>query len=266
MLVLKWENLLKQEPEYPCALTIGVFDGIHRGHGSLLNKITADEDLSPTVITFCSNPQVVLGGDNFPGNVLSLSQKLSKLEISGIRVTILIDFSRNFSKMDGKNFWISLLEHLDIRKVVVGTNFRFGSERNFDAGELGRLVDEENGRGRRRIGFEIVEPLCYRDLPISSTRIRQAVMNAQFGDVREMLGESFCLDVRAAEKNPAFDGSVFIGLDTLEQVIPAEGTYEVLLHLGGVKVPGMIDITQERIEVKSLESEACSRIHYIEFI
>jgi riboflavin kinase/FMN adenylyltransferase len=186
------------------AITIGVFDGVHLGHQSLIRRICEPPvppvstpysllpipqggvaaPLLPTVVTFRENPLKSLNPAGFAGDIYNLEQKLGLLEVLGVKLTVLIDFSEEFSKINGRDFIDLLLGKQLVTLLAVGENFHCGYGR--DTG-----VVEIQGIARAR-GVEtwIAPPVMVGGKPVSSNRIRQALAAGCFEEAQRMLGRS----------------------------------------------------------------------------
>jgi len=182
------------------ALTIGVFDGVHRGHQSLIQRIcsastpdphsppiphssflTSHSSLLPTVVTFKQNPQKVLKPDAFPGDIMNLDQKLGILADLGVQLTVLIDFSEEFSKINGRAF-IDLLLGRPVKLIALGRNFRCGYRLDTGAEQIRSLAEA--------LGTEvwIAPPVMDEGQPVSSSRIRQALAAGRQTEAERLLG------------------------------------------------------------------------------
>ncbi|MDR1126702.1 MAG: FAD synthetase family protein [Treponema sp.] len=182
METLNWDDFITNEEKKPFAATIGVFDGVHRGHQALIERVVRQRK-KPTVITFRQNPKQALarqGGKN----IISLEEKLDIFEKMGITRTILIDFSENFSKMEGQVFIETLLNR-GLSFLAVGENFRCGYHRDTNVEAIRRITAE------RGVEINIVPPLLLGERPISSSMIREAIERGDFVFVSAALGREF---------------------------------------------------------------------------
>ena len=224
MHIVHWEDFIsgRKKIKQKTALTIGVFDGVHIGHQKLLKAITGAQNMvSSCVVTFTSNPALVLKTKHFPGTILTTDQKLTKLELFGIQTVILIDFSYEFSKITGEEFWLSLFSNLHVYKMVVGRNFHFGYKRKSG---IKTLLNLSPG-----VFYNVVDPVLYNGEIVSSTRIRTSIKEGKFSDVKAMLGSMYQLDVRDMELTRIQGNRGEIDLKKSVQVIPTTGDYSAHL-------------------------------------
>jgi riboflavin kinase/FMN adenylyltransferase len=221
--IVDWEDLIqgRKKVEQKITLAIGVFDGVHIGHQKLINSIVEEEKgIIPCVITFTSNPAAILRTPPYPASILTPGQKLTKLKLFGISLVILIDFSFEFSKITGKEFWLSLIKCLHIKKIVVGQNFHFGHKRKSGIDTLKCLSPD--------VVIEVVEPVLYKGKIVSSTRIRTLIQQGKFRDVAFMLGSRYECDVSRLELIQIESDIWGIDIKKIEQVLPLKGDYPVL--------------------------------------
>ena len=160
------------------AITIGVFDGLHRGHQALIAKITekAPECL-PTVITFRKNPKKLQ-------EIISFEEKMALLNSLGISLAVIIDFSEHFSKIKGRAFIEALKKYLCPAYIGLGVNFHCGHHRDTNAVAFKALAENSG------IEAEIIPPVLEGGLAISSSRIREALRAHRFEEASLLLGRS----------------------------------------------------------------------------
>ncbi|MDR3192322.1 MAG: FAD synthetase family protein [Treponema sp.] len=252
MRILNWEDFTGAggtgEPgeERPGALSIGVFDGVHRGHQRLIEKIvlhSRENNSVPMVITFRQSPRRILSPASWHGDIYSLRQKLAILESLGVEEAVLIDFSGNFSRMSGKEFVDLLNKRRKIGYLAVGANFRCGHRLDTGAGELGELVSPWG------VEFEAVPPVMAGEHPVSSSRIRRAISEGDMGLASELLGRPFAVDL---EGLPFFKSGGFCwDLRAASRIVPRPGRYPALLRQGpsdrGIKT--VVSVDQGRLLV-----------------
>ena len=226
MNTLTWEEFQDSgQKKGPLAAAVGVFDGLHLGHMALIRQVLAREGLAKGILTFSENPKKTLKPQSFHGDIFTLGQKLQTLSELGLDLCVLIDFSGDFSKMAGKNF-LSLLRDLgDLRFLAVGADFRCGYRLDTDAEDI------KGYYGDFGIETRIIEPLLWADRPVSSSRIRKAIVEGRLHDARSMLGREFELDLRQARVSSE-GGKLLLELGH-DQVAPPDGCYEAELVFEG---------------------------------
>jgi riboflavin kinase/FMN adenylyltransferase len=171
-------------------MTVGGFDGIHLGHRALLDRVLAFKgQFEATVITFAKSPKAVLKPDSYPGDICTTAQKLDILKALGIAHTVLIDFSRNFSTLSGREFIEFLISRGGLRRLVVGSNFRCGHRMDTGTGEITALCAAAG------IVTEVLAPVLAGSKPVSSSRIRTALASGDFAQAEKLLGRAYELDL-----------------------------------------------------------------------
>jgi riboflavin kinase/FMN adenylyltransferase len=171
------------EPSRPTAITIGVFDGIHRGHRALIDKIVNKAPLLvPTVLTFRENPKKNTRSEAFEGDILEYGDKLRLFDELGVALCVVIDFSADFCKLNGREFFGLVYRFLRPAYAAIGSNFHCGFGRDTDAGAF-RLLGNERG-----VEVEIVPPVLEKGLPVSSSRIRAALRAGNREEAELLLG------------------------------------------------------------------------------
>jgi riboflavin kinase / FMN adenylyltransferase len=161
----------------PRAVAIGSFDGVHRGHRSVL-QATRATGLDPTVITFDPHPRIALG--NRVDLLTTLERRLELIEESGIETTLVAPFTPELQKLTPEEFAERYLRAIGTEVVVAGEDFRFGVRRSGDLALLERL------------GFQVVVPPEVGG--VSSTAIRAAIADGDVVQAARMLGRPFELD------------------------------------------------------------------------
>ena len=186
MRVISWEEYLTGTGDRPLSVTIGVFDGVHRGHQALLQKICSPDSgqrpAVPAVVTFRENPLKILRPGAFAGDILSLERKLEIIGTYGVGLVVLIDFSEEFSKIRGKDFIGRLLVGGKVKLIALGRNFRCGCRLDTGAREIQSLAGA--------FGAEtwVAPPVMDEGRPVSSSRIRQALAAGRVEEAERLLG------------------------------------------------------------------------------
>ncbi len=161
----------------PRAVAVGVFDGVHLGHRSVV-QTAVDTGLAATAITFDPHPRIVFG--NRVELLSTLERRLQLLAEAGVEATVVAAFTPEFMNLEPEAFAERYLRAIGAEVVVAGADFRFGRRR---AGDLA-LLD--------RLGFEtVVAPVVES---VSSSRIRQALHEGDLAEAAQMLGRPAELD------------------------------------------------------------------------
>jgi riboflavin kinase / FMN adenylyltransferase len=180
----------------PCALTIGNFDGVHRGHQALLAHVTAAASrlgLEAAVMTFEPHPREFFAakmGDlaRAPARIASLRDKLGALEKAGIDRVIVEHFNEHFASMSPREFTERVLvQGLHVKWLMVGEDFCYGAKR---AGNVHTLIE-----AGKEYGFhvEALPAVMHGPLRISSSEVRAALAQGDFDTTADLLGQPYSI-------------------------------------------------------------------------
>lgn len=177
-----------------CVATIGSFDGIHRGHQSLIQACineAQERNIPAVVITFHPHPQQLLRDTELrPIRLLSGIDERAFLiqKVAPVDLLLVLDFSLGFSNMDADEFASRVLEDaLKVKHVVVGYDHRFGHNREGDSKWL-------QARGASKgYGVSTIGPINNEDVPVSSTLIRDHIESDRLDLANAMLGHAYTL-------------------------------------------------------------------------
>ena len=284
MVVTTWHELVggRSAIRGPVALTIGTFDGVHRGHREILRRLAecADRErpgggMHRVVLTFRQHPRSVLTRQH-PGTLTTLRQRRERFAALGVTHLVLIDFSAQFSRLSGREFIVALLRAMSLRKLVVGVDFRCGRGRDTDVDELQRLLASAGVQvvvvppvmvGGNSDSRTVVGSTTADSGPgvVSSTRIRASVRAGNFVATREMMGVPFEVDLRgvvavplralpsrsAPGGAPAVDHGANrwgIATEQLEQILPQPGIYNAeMAVVGGGTAASEVEVTPDGV-------------------
>ena len=225
------------------ALTIGNFDGLHRGHQAVLAHLRqrADErGLVTTVMTFEPTAQEYFSPESAPARLQRLRDKLVQLRGLDVDQTLCLHFNRELAEMTATEFVERILvKGLAVRYLVVGDDFRFGKDRDGDFDFLG-----EQGR---RFGFDVVSTATFieGDDRVSSTRVRQALEAGDFDTTTRLLGRPFriCGRVSPGQQRGRTIGFHTANIRLHRAVSPVRGVFVVkVFGLGETPVYGVANV------------------------
>lgn len=234
-------NLSAQHP--CCVLTIGNFDGVHRGHQALLSQLRAEggrRGLPVVVMIFEPYPQELFSVGQPPARLTCLREKLLYLEKAGVDEVLCVRFSPDFAALDAAHFiadW--LVSKLNVKLLAVGDDFRFGAGRQGDF-----LLLQRAGV---KYGFNVIatETFCAGSQRISSTAVRRALANDDLAQAELLLGHSFSLSGRVVHGDEVGRtiGFPTANLPLRRAVSPVKGVYAVdVCGLGPRPIPGVANI------------------------
>ena len=231
-----WEELSESScaEKGSWAATIGVFDGMHVGHQQLIQKIVSGPERG-LVVSFRENPKKILRPQTFIGNLMSWEDKLATWEAFGVDEVVLIDFSPDFGKMTGEVFLHTLLKNFRIRLFVLGWNFSFGNRAHANVEQLKAWVPES-------VGVEVVRPVEVGGRIVSSSLVRQAVVEGKMDEVYRFLGRNYKIIPPSEGVQRVTDGWV-VPVHAWNQVLPRPGKYQVLID----SRPGFVEVKKETV-------------------
>lgn len=178
----------------PCALTVGNFDGVHRGHQALLARVTAaarDRGLASAVMTFEPHPREFFTPEAAPMRISNLRDKLGALQRAGMDRVFIQHFNRRFAQLSATDFVErTLLAGCDVRWLLVGDDFRFGARRAGDNALLQQYA--------RQGCFELEQMPTFDDggERISSTAVRTALAAGDLTRAERLLGRPYSISGR----------------------------------------------------------------------
>ena len=237
MQILRLGALTQQALGAP-AVTVGNFDGVHRGHQALVAAVVAEARRRGSLavaLIFDPHPSRVLAPERAPGTLMTIPQRAEVLADLGVDRLAVLPFSRELSHEPAESFARQVLaECLGASAVVVGFNFRFGHARAGDVASLEALG--------RRLGFVVhaIPPVLHEDTPVSSTRVREAVARGAVEAARELLGRRYFLDgvvVQGLGRGRRL-GIPTANLDPANEILPGGGVYAALCRVEGR--PGLV--------------------------
>lgn len=258
------------------ALALGVFDGVHRGHVTLIERARAEAEargLGSGVVTFHPSPVTVLRPEVPFSYLTTLEQRVELLKATGVDWVAVLQFTSELAQVSAEDFVRILVEEAGLRVLVVGENFAVGRGRE---GNVPRL--QEIGAG---LGFEVVPVTLHAstDEAISSTRVRRALAAGDVTGVTTLLGRPFSV------RGPVLHGDErgrTIGFPTInlgvsaDQALPPDGVYVTHALVRGTMYAGATNIgtrptfdgVERRIETYLLdfEGDVYGEVVRIEFL
>ena len=175
-----------------CVLTIGNFDGVHRGHRALIERVTAkarELSVPSCVLTFEPHPRDFVAESRAPARLTRLRDKLELLAAAGVERTHIARFDARFAALDAERFIDEVLKKwLGVRWLLVGGDFRFGARR---AGDFSTLQNK---------GFDVeaMPDVQFENNRVSSSAIRAALAAGDFALAQRLLGHPYTLSGRVA--------------------------------------------------------------------
>jgi riboflavin kinase / FMN adenylyltransferase len=214
-------------------VTIGNFDGCHRGHQRILHSVVErarGADALAAVLTFFPHPARVLRPAEAPALLETLDQRLVAIGATGIDAVLVLPFDRELASMSAEDFVRRILvDAMGAQAVLVGGNFRFGHGGAGHVKLLGELGE--------RWGFtaEIVPPVSEHGVVVSSTAIRAAIREGRVEEARRMLGRPYALEgeIRTGTGQGRKLVVPTLNLATEQEVLPKNGVYATEAIVGG---------------------------------
>lgn len=180
-----------QHSDHGCVLTIGNFDGVHKGHQRVISALVARAkalNCVSAVLVFEPQPQELFAQDKAPARLCRLRDKYALLAELGVQRLICVNFNMKFASQSAEQFIEHLLvEKLGIKHLIVGDDFHFGKNRQ---GDFTMLT-----QAGKKFGFEVTDTASCKmaNCRVSSTAIRKALAQDNLIDVENMLGRPYSI-------------------------------------------------------------------------
>jgi len=234
------------KPFNNAVVTIGNFDGVHIGHQALFHEVIEKADTiggTSIAMTFEPHPMRVLKQNNHPPLITMYEQKKELIERSGIDVLICVPFTREFASLTARQFVADLLvRKIGMKAIVVGEDYGFGKNREGNLEILKSFASE--------MDFEVIVAnwiKIAKNFPdrISSTRIRELIMDGRMTAAQKMLGRYY--QIRGNVVTGRDRGGKLLGIPTAninlhDELCPKTGIYAVTVEYGAKQFKGVANI------------------------
>jgi riboflavin kinase/FMN adenylyltransferase len=215
------------------ALTIGVFDGVHRGHQHLISRLVTeakDRNLVSGLVTFREHPSATLNPNFSPRYLTTLDDRLTLLKDTGVDFALPITFDRDLAGLSAEEFAALLKKHLRMSALVVGPDFAMGRRRE---GTIDHLIKLGKGMGFSVTVVDGLEEVGGET--VRSTVIREALSDGDVGRVTELLGRRFSLsgEVVSGEGRGGPLGFPTANIELPDgMAFPGDGIYAAFAYVG----------------------------------
>lgn len=225
------------------AAAIGMFDGMHRGHITLIDSLKEQAALRgqrSAVVTFRQHPQRVVNPDDSPRALMTLEKKIEAIASTAPDYLILLDFDDTLSQFTAQQFMELLHGRYGVDTLVMGYNHRFGHDRSTTFAHY-----VEQGKA---LGVEVVKAPEYlgQYAPVSSSIVRQLIASGRVEDAMNCMGHPFELEGKVVH---GFHNGRGIGFPTANvgelppgMILPHNGAYAVMVAINGEWHKGMVNI------------------------
>ena len=235
-------NELKRPFTNP-VLTIGNFDGVHKGHLALFDKVKERAKAiggQSVVMTFEPHPLKIMRPADGPRLITHTGQKLELIEKAGIDIIVCVSFDRHFAAVPARDFVKDILvEKIGIKEIVVGYDYTFGHNREGDINLLREIGND--------FGFvvHLVGPIEIDHTLVSSTSIRRLVQEGRLAEAKVLLGRDFEVQgtvVKGQDRGGRLLGFPTANLSPHGELLPKRGVYAVEVLIDDVIYKGVTNV------------------------
>jgi riboflavin kinase / FMN adenylyltransferase len=242
MQVIKDLNAIEKRLTNP-VLTIGNFDGVHRGHLALFEKVKERAGAirgRSAVMTFEPHPIRIMKPGNGPRLITPTQQKIELIGRAGIDVLLCIPFTREFADISARDFVQNILvNRIGIKELVVGYDYAFGRNRE---GNIPLLREMGENLG---FAVHLVEPIHVENTLVSSTSIRRLIQEGRLSEAKTLLGRDFQVEgtvVRGHNRGGRLLGFPTANLNPQDELLPRTGVYAVFVLVNGRTYNGVTNV------------------------
>ncbi len=224
--------------------TVGVFDGVHKGHLEIIRRLSAiarEKNCESVVITFEPHPRLVLPHHAEIKLLQTLEEKLQRFEQAGVGAVLVIPFDREFAKVTPQDFIKNVLvESLQVSHVITGYDHFFGQNRQGDIDLLTQMGQQYN------FTVDELPMVTVGSNSVSSSSVRRALLDGDVSQAASMLGYVYSLkgEVVTGNKIGRNIGYPTANLkpDNIHKLVPGQGVYASLVNINGLIYKGMTNI------------------------
>ncbi|MGI6160856.1 MAG: bifunctional riboflavin kinase/FAD synthetase [Christensenellales bacterium] len=209
-------------------VVLGMFDGVHAGHRSLI-RAAAENGGGVSAFTFSNHPSAITGKEQVK-LLMTPEEKAKALQSAGVRDIIMVEFTQQLASLSPRRFVDLLAQHIRPRCAVAGFNYRFGSHAGGSAETL-RLLLSDKG-----IDTIIAESVMYEGQAVSSSRIRAALLEGDTELAAAMLGSDYMISGRVIHGKAIGRklGAPTANIDVdKSKLLPMDGVYACIAHVDG---------------------------------
>jgi riboflavin kinase/FMN adenylyltransferase len=242
MSIIKDLSELKSPLQNP-VLTIGNFDGVHKGHLALFEKvkqIAKKINGLSVVMTFDPHPIKVLRSGNGPPVITPTPQKLRLIKQAGIDVILCLPFTKEFATLSAKDFVEKILvQKIGVKCIVVGYDYAFGRNREGNIDFLKKMAQQYQFK------VEVVGPVSVNGTVVSSTKIRNLVQEGKLEEAKTLLGRNYEVTgtvVKGKNRGAKLLGYPTANLKLIDELTPKSGVYAVKVHIDDKTYKGVANI------------------------
>lgn len=247
------------------AATIGVFDGFHSAHQKVISEMKKQghsRNIPTVAVTFDPHPAKVLATKKNTPLLISVSHRLKLLLDAGVDSIIVLKFDKKFAKINPKRFIDLIVKKLNIKELIVGDNFFFGSKKQ------GRIKDLKKLSKKYGYNVTVVKSRKSSGKVISSTRIRALIQKGDLKGAAKLLSRPVTIlgTVVKGLKRGRFIGVPTANINPHHEAIPPSGVYAVKIKLGNRLYKGILNIgTRPTFHSYNEELEPTIEVHIFGF-
>jgi riboflavin kinase/FMN adenylyltransferase len=230
----------------PChpVVTVGVFDGVHKGHLEIVRKLSAvatEKKCESVIVTFEPHPRLVLPHHAELRLLHTLEEKLGRFEIAGVDSVLVIPFDREFAKISPHDFIKNVLvDQIQLSHVITGYDHFFGQNRQGDFDMLSEMGKQYN------FSVDELQMVTVGNINVSSSSVRRTLLDGDVSLASNMLGYVYAITGEVVVGNKIGRN---IGFPTANlkpgnphKLIPGQGVYASLVNINGLIYKGMTNI------------------------
>lgn len=214
-------------------ITVGVFDGVHRGHQSLMNFLVLQarsQNLASGVLTFANHPRTVISEAFHPNYLTSLEERIRLIKETGVDFVIPINFTKEVANLKADRFTRLLQSELKMKGLLVGPDFQMGKNREANVSKLSTLGEKQG------FTLNVIDVKEIKGLTVRSTSVRDALREGKIEEASKILGRNYSVEgnIVEGEKRGRELGFPTANFDISADIcIPANGIYATFIHING---------------------------------